>query len=148
MVIGELAIPDPRSVNRFDDIPPETLHALRIIEPAIYGGPLKTVGRAAHLLRNMDEAKFNLSARPVGEAMPSGVAVVHEGVRDFWVQSIAVDPRYRGLGVGSTLMRTIEKIGRIQLCGQSDCVLLVNPHSNFMSGLVTIPIVAVTRTQW
>ena len=114
MVIGELAIPDPRSVNRFDDIPPETLHALRIIEPAIYGGPLKTVGRAAHLLRNMDEAKFNLSARPVGEAMPSRVAVVHEGVRDFWVQSIAVDPRHRGLGVGSTLMRTIEKIGRIQ----------------------------------
>lgn len=114
MVISELSIPDPRFVAQFDDIPPDTLHALRIIEPAIYGGPLKTVGRAAHLLQSMDEARFNLSAKPAVGAMPSGVAVVHEGVQDFWVQSIAVDPRYRGSGVGSALMQTIERIGKIQ----------------------------------
>lgn len=114
MVIGELAIPDPRFVTKFDDIPTDTLRALRIIEPAIYGGPLKTIGRAAHLLQNMEEAKYNLCARLVGESGLSGVAVVHESARDLWVQSLAVDPRYRGSGVGSTLMRTIEKIGTAQ----------------------------------
>ncbi len=114
MVIGELSVPDPDLVTQFCDIPPDTLRALKIIEPALYGGPLKTVGRAAYLLRHMDEASYNLGARPAAEVPPSGVAIIHASTHELWVQSLAVAPEYRGAGVGSALMEHVEQLGQQQ----------------------------------
>ena len=112
MVIGELAVPDPDFVSQFCDIPSDTLEALKIIEPALYGGSLETVERAHELLRLMQNATLNLGARPAIDAPPSGVAIVHVDSTELYVQSLAVAPGRRGEGVGTALMRSVEQQGR------------------------------------
>lgn len=113
MIFRELQVPKPDSVHNFGDIPADTLEALRIIEPSLYGGPLKTVGRAAYLLGNLDDADGSFAAVPSMFTVPKGVAVVSR--RDdetAWLQSLAVAPDARGDGVGTALLAHVERIAR------------------------------------
>ena len=113
MIFRELHIPNPDTVRDFGDIPPDTLEALRIIEPSIYGGPLKTVGRAAYLLGNLEEADTSVAAMSSLFDMPKGIAVVTQSSKHTaWLQSLAVAPEARGAGVGSALLAHVEHLAR------------------------------------
>lgn len=129
MIFRELQIPSPDTVRSFADIPSDTLEALRIIEPSIYGGPLKTIDRAAYLLGNLGEADSSIAAFFPELDKPKGVAVLACPSSDtLWIQNLAVSPEVRREGIGTRLLTHVEQIakqrnfGRVGLLAIGDAI--------------------------
>lgn len=106
VAITRFEIPSDKQVRTLNDIPPDTLDALRVIEPCLYGGPLKTVGRAACLLRSMQDDEGYI-ARTANASEAVGAAVVESADERAWLKSLAVNPQYRNEGAGSELLQHI-----------------------------------------